>query len=178
MSNAHSLNRAAFCLLADIPDFWRRTQTSRATDLLVNLNTKYCQNGKSTVARLCALARKSTEELRSAISILNEKKSIKVSTASRMSSTLQYLKSVNISLSCPNPTLVTPPAVLLVNEIKQALGKGSFTTLCAYTDGSTKARSQDPNSGCGIYLTDEKHCVRFGGGDWWFAQTEIISLQK
>ena len=42
-------------LLADIPDIWMRTQTTRATELLVNLNTHYCLSGRSTRARLCSL---------------------------------------------------------------------------------------------------------------------------
>ena len=32
MGNVHSLNRAAFCLLADVPDVWMRTQTSRTSE--------------------------------------------------------------------------------------------------------------------------------------------------
>src|SRR4051794_35358956 len=39
MSGVHNTNRKAFCLLANIPDLWLRTQTSRASELLVNLNS-------------------------------------------------------------------------------------------------------------------------------------------
>jgi len=55
MSGAHNINRKAFCLLANIPDLWLRTQTSRASELLVNLNSSRGDHGKSTVARLFAL---------------------------------------------------------------------------------------------------------------------------
>src|SRR5438270_6086761 len=44
MSNANSINRKAFCLLAGLPDIWLRTQTTRATVILVNINTRYCQS--------------------------------------------------------------------------------------------------------------------------------------
>ena len=162
MSNSHSLNRAAFCLLADIPDFWMRTQTSRSSDLLVNLNTRYCQNGRSTVARLCALVNKSPKDLEFVISLLQQKKSIKVTGASRLSSTLQYLKNLGINLACPVPC--QSQAVSLVAEIKQTISEKAVTSLIAYTDGSTKARSKDPNSGCGIYITDQRNNQIWSGG--------------
>jgi len=164
MNNARSVNRAAFCLLAAIPDFWCRTQTSRSTDLLVNLNTNYCQNGRSTVACLCALGGKTSKELGAVILLLNKKKSIKVSSTSRMSSTLAYLKSVNIELSCPKVGPGTPLPVRMAQEIRQAITKALGTSFIAYTDGSTKARSKEPNSGCGIYITDDKNQVVWSGG--------------
>ena len=39
MSGTHSINKSGFCILSGIPDIWMRTQISRATDLLVNLNS-------------------------------------------------------------------------------------------------------------------------------------------
>ena len=101
MSNAHSINRMAFCLLAEIPDIWLRTQTSRGVDILVNLNTHYCQNGRSTVARLCALMKKTPKELTTVISSLKAKKSLKITSTSRLSLTLSYLKPIGINLACP-----------------------------------------------------------------------------
>src|ERR1051325_3992845 len=55
MSGVHNLNRKAFCILSRIPDLWMRTQTTRATELLVNLNSETGDHGKSTVARLLDL---------------------------------------------------------------------------------------------------------------------------
>ena len=51
MSSKKGINRMAFCLLAGIPHLWLRLHTIRVTDLLINLNTKYCLCGKSTRAR-------------------------------------------------------------------------------------------------------------------------------
>src|SRR6185436_4533185 len=60
MSGAHSLNKSGFCILSGIPDLWMRTQVSRATDLLVNLNSFQGDHGRSTHARLSSLT-KSTD---------------------------------------------------------------------------------------------------------------------
>ena len=51
LSTAKSINRNAFCLLTGIPDLWLRLHTIRMTDLFVNLNTKVCRCGRSTLAR-------------------------------------------------------------------------------------------------------------------------------
>src|SRR5690348_11958609 len=55
MVGAHNINRGAFCMLARIPDLWMRTQTARATELLVNLNSQNGDHGRSSRARLCDL---------------------------------------------------------------------------------------------------------------------------
>jgi len=55
MSTARTLNRYAFCVLADIPHIWLRTQTARATELMVYLNSCNSIVGRSTRARFCAL---------------------------------------------------------------------------------------------------------------------------
>jgi hypothetical protein len=52
-SNAHSLNRMAFCLLADIPDIWLHTNMIRATELLCYLNSKNSDAGLSTGVMFC-----------------------------------------------------------------------------------------------------------------------------
>src|ERR1051325_2678510 len=54
MSTVHTINKKAFCLLAGIPDLWMRAQTTRATELFVNLNTQYCLSGETTRARFCS----------------------------------------------------------------------------------------------------------------------------
>src|SRR6185503_17394254 len=39
MNTVHTLNRCAFCVLADIPHIWLRAQTARTTELIVYLNS-------------------------------------------------------------------------------------------------------------------------------------------
>ena len=51
IANAPSLNRMAFCILADIPDLWMRTQTTRATELLCDLNSRNSMAGLSSALR-------------------------------------------------------------------------------------------------------------------------------
>ena len=55
MPNGHSLNRMAFCLLADIPDLWLHLNTIRVTELLCSLNSRNSDAGLSTVARFVQL---------------------------------------------------------------------------------------------------------------------------
>src|ERR1043166_6151033 len=66
MSSVTTLNRSAFLLLSGIPNMWMRTQTTRAAELLVNLNTQYCECGRSTRARFCNLVKRPASELKSA----------------------------------------------------------------------------------------------------------------
>eukprot|EP00456_Euglypha_rotunda_P027664 TRINITY_DN22073_c0_g1_i1.p1 TRINITY_DN22073_c0_g1~~TRINITY_DN22073_c0_g1_i1.p1 ORF type:complete len:273 (-),score=10.05 TRINITY_DN22073_c0_g1_i1:11-829(-) len=153
MSNTYSLNRMAFCLLADIPDVWMRTQTTRVTNLFVNINTKYCQSGKTTIARLCAFVKRKPAELCKAITEINAKKVIKVSSSSRISSTLKYLRSCEMKLT--TPTLSDPRPPLLALEIQKALAQYPSNKFIAYTDGSTlKAK------GGGIFITDTEQIGR------------------
>jgi hypothetical protein len=39
MNSCRNLNRSAFCILSGIPNLWLRTQTSRAAELFVTLNS-------------------------------------------------------------------------------------------------------------------------------------------
>ena len=96
MSTVHSMNRKAFCYLSGIPDLWMRLQTARITDLLVSLNTKNCQSGRSTVNRFCALL-KSTN-LDQATAKLLTKKRFAQNENFRMVSTLRYLKTIDIAI--------------------------------------------------------------------------------
>ncbi len=67
MSTAKSINRQAFCLLSGIPDLWMRVNTIRITELMVNLNTRVCLCGKSTIARFCSFMERNTDEIKEAI---------------------------------------------------------------------------------------------------------------
>jgi hypothetical protein len=50
-----SLNKSAFCVLSNIPDIFLRMQTSRITDIVVNLNTRKGLHGLTSRARFCQL---------------------------------------------------------------------------------------------------------------------------
>ena len=89
MSGAHSLNKSGFCILSGIPDLWMRTQVSRATDLLVNLNSFQGDHGRSTRARLFSLT-KSTD-IKGASTFL-QTKVLKRKKFFRTIPTLQFLK--------------------------------------------------------------------------------------
>jgi hypothetical protein len=67
MSTMGSINRQAFCLLSGIPDLWLRLNTIRATELLVNLNTRICLCGKSTIARFCNFMKRNPHQVDEAI---------------------------------------------------------------------------------------------------------------
>jgi hypothetical protein len=161
MSNANSINRKAFCLLAGLPDIWLRTQTTRATDILVNINTRYCQSGRSTMARICALAGKTCYELKDAITYLQDAKAY-LKCRARVSQTIKHLHKLEIKLACPCQSDMHP--VTLTSEIRQIIEMKEMKEVLAYTDGSTKARSHEANSGCGIYLTDLEGKKVWSGG--------------
>jgi len=85
MSMAHSINKKAFCLLAGLPDLWMRMHTARATELLVNMNTKYCLSGRSTRARFCSLTHKTTAKVALAVGELEGIASINIREHCRIS---------------------------------------------------------------------------------------------
>jgi len=71
--------------------------------------------------------------------------------------TLQYLANLGILISeAPpnNPSPLVLVNLLQINLQKLADSKGSAIV---YTDGSTAVRTKNPNSGCSIHITDEKH---------------------
>ena len=81
-----------------MPDIWKRLQTSRATELLVNMNTKYCLSGRTTAARFCSLMGTPTSEVTMAVRLL-EQKTINKRQNCRLSVTIQYLKKLEINVS-------------------------------------------------------------------------------
>src|ERR1700709_2569389 len=98
VSTVTSLNRKAFCLLAGLPDIWMRMQTSRITEFLVNLNTRYCLCGKSTVARFCSAMGFEARYADRAIEALENKETLYTRQGHRITSTLQYMKKMNLGL--------------------------------------------------------------------------------
>ena len=96
MSGSHNINRKAFCLLSGIPDLWMRTQISRATDLLINLNSAYGDHGRSTRSRLFNLTK--TADAPSVINFLRTKQ-LKARKFFRMIPTLKFLQHLDIQLA-------------------------------------------------------------------------------
>jgi hypothetical protein len=118
--SAYSLNASAFCLLADIPDLWLRTQTTRATELICALNSKNSAAGSSTLARFCACM-KSPDPATAARRFSQRKKFPKESDA-RMVSTLKFLYSMSIKIVFRSEQNSLKTSTL-INEIKSALSK-------------------------------------------------------
>src|SRR3978361_1165896 len=86
--NPVTLNKKGFFLLAKLPDIWKRMQTSRATELFVNLNTKYCL---SAVARFCSLMGLPVSEVATAVTtLLEQKNKINKRQNCRLAATIQY----------------------------------------------------------------------------------------
>jgi hypothetical protein len=96
MSGVHNLNRKAFCILSRIPDLWMRTQTTRATELLVNLNSENGDHGKSTVARLLDLT--DSVDIYQATRALKENPPQRRREFFRFIPTLRYLKTLGVEI--------------------------------------------------------------------------------
>src|SRR5689334_12356203 len=79
-----------FCLLAEIPNLWLRTQTVRATELICLLNSRNSPARSSTVARLCAFTK--TPNVAAAARKLQEMKRFPTSSDFRFVPTLKHLK--------------------------------------------------------------------------------------
>src|SRR3954468_21331686 len=91
-----TINKKGFCLLAGIPDLWMR-KTTRATELLVNLNTQYCLSGETTRARFCSFM--GMTDIIPAMRAFEVLGIFNVRATNRMSSTLKYLKSNGLILT-------------------------------------------------------------------------------
>ena len=161
MSTIGTLNKMGFCLLADIPDLWLRAQTSRATELLVNLNTKICLSGRSTRARLCNLFSLSASEITSTLQKLASQ-ALKKREYNRLVPTIQYLKSLSINIIAKSAGDEKP--LKLVSDIERLLKYEKPQAIFVYTDGSTTPRGKHSNSGLGIVITDQSDKTLFSGG--------------
>ena len=153
---ARSINNDAFCSLANIPDLWRRINTIRMTELLISLNTKHCDSGRSTRARLAAIAEPSNTDWKLSLRLFAENKRLRkgVGQVNRHVRTLQYWRKQEITLVAnpqqPNPLLQEVTSLAACIQARQP------SELKIFTDGSTAARSKMPNSGVGVAVYDEK----------------------
>jgi len=108
MRSFSSINKKAFCLLAGLPDLWMRLHTTRAAELLVNLNTNYCLCGNSTIARFCSLMGTTSRNIAQAMHDFEPKGTCYTHATNRMSSTLKYLKESGITFANRRETAKSP----------------------------------------------------------------------
>src|SRR6185437_10054926 len=52
----------------------------------------------------------------------------------------------------------------VVLAINSTLNRANVSKVIVYTDGSTSPNKKSPNSGCGIFITDEKNKPLWTGG--------------
>ena len=160
MPNGHSLNRMAFCLLADIPDLCLHLNTIRVTELLCSLNSRNSDAGLSTVARFCTTL--GCPDLLSCAKRLECRKRFPRNSNYRICSCLRYLRLLGIKIvSPPSQTeLITSEIIQEIHSCLSNLKSGAIV----YTDGSTSPKGRSPNSGSGIFITDEQHVPLWSGG--------------
>src|SRR4051794_17841014 len=112
MSGAHTINRKAFCLLSRISDLWMCTQTARASELLVLLNSEGA-HADSTRARLLAVS--DSVDISSALASLSSR-NLNKREFFRMIPTLQYLSDLGIHISEAPPS--NPSPLILVDLLR------------------------------------------------------------
>lgn len=166
MASVHSMSREGFCLLAGIPHLWRRTQTIRVTELMVNLNSYNCAIGETTRARLCKLVNPPAKHPSEVLKHLQTLEKIKQQVRNRIAITLRELKKSGAFIMANlyddlNPSIAETTAI----EIKSVIeANRDRAPIHAYTDGSTDPNSLNCHSGVGIYITDADHKEVWRGG--------------
>jgi ribonuclease HI len=161
---ARSINQDAFCSLANIPNLWRRTNTIRMTELLIALNTQHCDSGRSTRARVAAIAKPENTNWEVTLELLSAPKNLRrgVGQLNRHVSTLLYWRKHNVIL-IPNPQLPNP-LLQKITSLTTRIISQQPTEIKIFTDGSTAARSTEPNSGIGVAVYNEKNKLIWQGG--------------
>lgn len=153
IASGQSLNLIS-CTLANIPHMWLRTQTARATELICSLNSVNSASGISTLARLCAFTKTSTGA--AASSVLEKRKKFPTTNEFRLGPTLKHLKDLGVRIVSSSQQ-ESADVLSVVHKIKATLEQTGCMKAIVYTDGSTSLMGKSPNSGCGIFITDEKH---------------------
>ena len=159
MNSCRNLNRSAFCILSGIPNLWLRTQTSRAAELFVTLNSVNSPAGETTRARLCSLS--GQPNLGLALQRLNALKKFSNENENRIITSIKYLKQLGLEIK-PRIASEEPAVTAILQELKETFNK--YPSAIVYTDGSTEPDGKSPNSGCGIYITDLEHNPIWSGG--------------
>ena len=79
-----------------------------------------------------------------------------------MSSTIQYLKKLNVHIEIKAPGDQAPLA--LTAHLNNFLRSFPSRDIIAYTDGSTDKKSPSKNSGAGLVITDQQNNPIWTGG--------------
>ena len=119
-STVPTLNKSAFCLLAYIPDIFLRMQTSRITDLLVNLNSKIGPHGHTTRARFCQLMGKKGKEFETAVEAF-QNMTLNTMANNRMSSCLRFMQQHQLELTLSKNLVGNEDPLILTREIEKTL---------------------------------------------------------
>lgn len=131
MASVHSMSREGFCLLAGIPHLWRRMQTIRLTELMVNLNSAI---GETTRARLCKLVNLPAKHPSEVLQHFQTMEKIKQQVRNRIAITLRELKKSGAFIMANlyddlNPSIAETTAI----EIKNVRSKPRQSTdTCLY----------------------------------------------
>lgn len=141
-----------------------RTQSSRATEFLVNLNLTNGDHGRTTRARL--LDQTDSTDIYQAVKSLNSDPPQRRRNCFRFIPTLRYLNSLGVEIaltpkSCDDPVVMTEILQTIFSEDVR-IKSGTTTRAFVYTDGSTVR--DHPNSGSSIVVMDHEHKEIWSGG--------------
>ena len=139
-------------------------QTSRVTDLRVNLSTRTAPHGLTTRARFCQLMGMQGQNFDAAVNALKDF-NLNTRACNRMSSSIRFMQQNQISLVLGKGTATRDEHPLVFSRtIANTLRASPSKHFFAYTDGSTTPNAQSPNSGCSVVLTDHEDKYVWSGG--------------
>ena len=158
------LPKDAFTSLTGIPRLWERLKTLRITEFFVATNSKNCSNGSSTVARLCALQKKRSDQLLPVIEAFQKAGTLRGRRYNRLGVVVKWLKEAGLVLT--NKPEDKTDILYQVKSLQDVLHPLPTQKLKIFTDGSTQMKGRkSANSGFGIVVMDEKgHTLYEGGG--------------
>jgi hypothetical protein len=162
-STVTTLNRDAFCILANIPDIFKRMQTLRVMDLIVNLNSRSGAHGTTTRARFCRLMGHKTQNFEVAIRELEHRRKFNSRAGIRMAGSIQYLQRADVTLAWGAGQGSNDP-LILVSSLHKQMADSPSEHFFVYTDGSTTPSTKTVNSGCSTILMNAQHSLLFKGG--------------
>ena len=161
-----TLSREAFCLLSGIPQIFLRMQTLRITEFFVLLNSTNCASGRTTLARLCALERRSPSEVQEVLrDLFHTETKINHRKKNRVADIIKWMKKMGLHISEKNEDKSDiEQKIALLSQVLQNDTKPHQHVL-VYTDGSTETKKRkSQNSGYGIRITTDTHIPIFSGG--------------
>ena len=131
--------------------------------VLVATNSKNCSNGSSTVARLCALKKKRSDQLSLVIEDFQKATTLRGRRYNRLGSVVKWLKEANLVLT--NKPEDKTDILSQVKTLQDVLHRLPTQKVKIFTDGSTQMKGRkSANSGFGIVVMDEKGQTLYEGG--------------